>query len=59
MRYLYTDKPDDGCHEVAPGVFGRPVHTNQLAKMIKQGWKNSPQEVEPAKTLSMPKKADK
>ena len=39
MRYLYTDKPDDWCHEVNPGIYGRPVHTSQEKKLMADGWK--------------------
>ena len=62
MRYMYTDKPDEGCHEVSPGVFGRPVHAYLMKKMLAAGWKANPSEVAPAeesKTLSMPKKEGK
>lgn len=49
MRYLYTNTPDEGCHEVEPGVFGRPFHTGQIQKHLKAGWKNSPKDVEAKK----------
>lgn len=38
MKYLYTDKPDEGCHEV-DGVYGRPVHSHQVTKLLRLGWK--------------------
>lgn len=59
MRYLYTQKPDEGCHEVAPGVFGRPAHTGEIKKLLAAGWKNQPQDFANNKTLEMPKKQDK
>ena len=42
MRYLYTTTPDEGCREVSPGVYGRPVHTTQQAKLKKLGWVDDP-----------------
>lgn len=41
MKYLYTTEPDEGCHEIN-GVYGRPVHTNEQAKLKSLGWKESP-----------------
>ena len=38
MRYLYTTKPDELCHEVEKGIYGRPVHTSQQRKLRKLGW---------------------
>lgn len=38
MKYLYTTKPDESCHEVSPGVWGRPVHTSEQPKLMKLGW---------------------
>lgn len=38
MRYLFTTKPDEGCHEVEPGIFGRPVQACDEPKLKKQGW---------------------
>lgn len=38
MRYMYTTKPDEGCHEVEPGIYGRPVQTCNETKLRKQGW---------------------
>lgn len=41
MKYLYTTIPDEGCTEIEPGVFGRPVHTYQEAGLRKLGWTTS------------------
>jgi len=38
MRYLYTTNPDEGCHEVAEGIYGRPVQTSEEPKLRKAGW---------------------
>ena len=38
MKYLYTTNPDKHCHEVAPGVWGRPTHTTEQPKLRKAGW---------------------
>lgn len=38
MKYLYTTKPDDHCHEVEPGIYGRPAQTSEQAKLRKLGW---------------------
>ena len=43
MRYLYTDTPDEGCHEIN-GAWGRPVHNSDIPKLLKAGWKKSPEE---------------
>lgn len=37
MKYLYTTEPDEGCHKIN-GVYGRPVHTSEQAKLRKLGW---------------------
>jgi len=39
MRYLYTTTPDENCHEVTKGIYGRPVHTSQQKALLAQGWK--------------------
>ncbi len=41
MRYMYTTDPDEGCHKIN-GVYGRPVHTSEQRKMLKQGWRFNP-----------------
>ena len=38
MKYLYTTKPDEHCHEVEPGIYGRPAQTSEQAKLRKLGW---------------------
>lgn len=38
MKYLYTTKPDEHCHEVEPGIWGRPVQTYEQPKLRKKGW---------------------
>lgn len=45
MRYLYTTKPDKHCNEVSKGVYGRPAHTYEYAKLIKSGWRANPDEL--------------
>lgn len=42
MREMYTTSPDEGCHEVSPGVFCRPVHTSDQKKLMAKGWKFNP-----------------
>lgn len=41
MKYLYTTTPDDQCHEVKPGIYGRPAHTTEQPKLRKAGWVDS------------------
>ena len=41
MKYLYTTKPDDHCHEFEPGIYGRPAHTTEQPKLRKAGWVDS------------------
>jgi hypothetical protein len=41
MKYLYTKKPDDHCHEFEPGIYGRPAHTTEQPKLRKAGWVDS------------------
>ena len=48
MQYLYTNDPDKDCHEVSPGVFGRPVHTSEQPKLKRRGWAMDPGAVTPA-----------
>ena len=38
MKQMYTTKPDDGCTEIAQGIWSRPAHTHEQSKLIKQGW---------------------
>ena len=38
MRYLYTTNPDEGCHEVADGIYGRPTQTSEEPRLRKAGW---------------------
>lgn len=38
MRYMYTTKPDEGCHEVESGIYGRPVQTCDQGKLKAAGW---------------------
>lgn len=39
MQYLYTTDPDDKCHEVRKGIYGRPVHQYQMKALRAKGWK--------------------
>lgn len=38
MRYMYTTAPDEGCHEVESGIYGRPVQTSDEPKLRAEGW---------------------
>ena len=38
MKFLYTTKPDDHCHDFKDGTFGRPVHTTEMKALIEKGW---------------------
>lgn len=38
MRYMFTRQPDEGCHEVESGIYGRPVQTCDQGKLKKAGW---------------------
>ena len=38
MKYMYTNTPDEGCHEIADGVYGRPVHQRDYAALRATGW---------------------
>ena len=38
MKYLYTTEPDDKCHEIEPGIYGRPAHTTEQASLKEKGW---------------------
>jgi len=42
MKYLYTTEPDEGCHEIENGIYGRPVHTAEQRKLIQKGWRLNP-----------------
>lgn len=44
MKYLYTTKPDEGCHRIN-GVYGRPVHTSEQKSLKAKGWKENPDEL--------------
>lgn len=46
MKYMYTTKPDEGCREVSPGIYGRPVHTSHQSGLRKQGWVYSIHDIE-------------
>lgn len=41
MRYMYTTKPEEGCHEVELGIYGRPVQTSEQPKLKQAGWSYS------------------
>ena len=42
MKYLYTKTPDEGCHEVEKGIYGRPVNTSDQRKLLASGWAKTP-----------------
>lgn len=46
MKYMYTTTPDEGCREVSPGIYGRPVHTSHQSSLRKQGWVYSINDIE-------------
>jgi hypothetical protein len=45
MKYMYTNTPDDGCHEIH-GVYGRPVHARDYDMLKKQGWVFNPADIQ-------------
>lgn len=45
MIYMYTDSPDEGCHEIE-GVFGRPVFEYEQKILLAKGWKYRASEIE-------------
>lgn len=47
MIYLYTNTPDESCHEIK-GVYGRPVRNDQVGKLVKAGWKRNPEDCKAA-----------
>ena len=49
MIYLYTDKPDDTCHEIN-GVYGRPVHSYEKESLLKKGWVKNASQLSKAKS---------
>lgn len=46
MKIMYTTTPDEGCREVADGIYGRPAHTTEQPKLRKQGWAYSINDIE-------------
>lgn len=46
MKIMYTTTPDEGCREVADGIYGRPAHTTEQPKLRKQGWAYSIKDIE-------------
>jgi len=38
MKNMFTTSPDDGCHEIKPGIFCRPVHPRDYKKLQASGW---------------------
>lgn len=50
MRYMYCSESlaDEGCHEVQPGIFGRPVHNNHRNKLKAKGWLERISDFEPS-----------
>ena len=45
MIYMYTNQPDEGCHEIE-GVFGRPVFESEHKPLLAKGWKFKAEDVE-------------
>ena len=45
MHYMYTNEPDEACHEIN-GVFGRPIHTHEKPVLLKKGWVTNPSDLE-------------
>lgn len=54
MKYMYTNKPDESCHQIK-GVHGRPVNTYEQKALKAAGWVYNPNEL----TKSEPKKESK
>jgi len=42
MIYLYTTEPDELCHKVSEGIYGRPVNTYAQPGLRKLGWVSDP-----------------
>lgn len=38
MRYMYTNKPTEGCHYFGGSVYGKPVFPNFQERLLIQGW---------------------
>lgn len=53
MIYMYTNEPDETCHEVE-GVFGRPVFEYEQAKLRAKGWVFNAEELEPIEKEEIP-----
>lgn len=49
MRYLYTNQPDERCHEIN-GVYGRPVFRHEEAKLKKLGWVSNAEQLPKAES---------
>ena len=47
MKYMYTNSPDEGCHEIGEdtGIYGRPVHARDYKKLQAKGWVLNPSDV--------------
>lgn len=44
MKNLYTLEPDEGCREF-DGVYGRPVHNDEMKALKAKGWKENADEL--------------
>lgn len=53
MIVMFTSKPDEGCYEISPGVFGRPVFDYEQKHLVASGWKYRENEVGVALTGEM------
>lgn len=52
MIYLYTKTKTEDVHEVKAGIYGRPVHTHEIKKLMSKGWARNPADlldIEPPK----------
>ena len=49
MIYLFTNEPDEHCHEIN-GVYGRPVHNYEKKALISKGWVKNASELSKAES---------
>jgi hypothetical protein len=58
MRYLYTNSPDESCHEIY-GVYGRPVHEYEKKGLLAKGWVQNVSELSKTEVEETEEKKDK